>query len=109
MKRFMVIGYATPEAMMNMQGMSQEEGKQMMAKWMAWQEKYQKHVVDMGSPLMKGIHVNHFGEKTEVKSHVAGYMILQGENKEAVLNCLYESPILDYGEGNAYEVFECLK
>ncbi|MCH4891349.1 hypothetical protein EZV73_27510 [Acidaminobacter sp. JC074] len=107
MKRYLVIGCATCATHEFMKSQTDEDRKELMNRWMTWKEKYQENVVDMGSPLLDGTSVNVDGMYDSYKQ-IAGYMMIQAEDKEAALTVLEASPLYDFKAGAYFEIFECM-
>ena len=107
MKRYMVIGCATCETYEFMKKQTDEDKKEMMKRWMLWKEKYQEYVLDMGSPLLDGTSVNRDGMYDSYKQ-IAGFMMIQAEDKEEALTMLESSPLYDFNAGSYFEIFECM-
>jgi hypothetical protein len=90
MKKFMIL-YMAPvsaEAQMNV---SPEEMKKGMEPWNAWYKKSGKAIVDMGTPLGKGICVDKKGP-AKTQSQVTGYTIVQAKDIDAAKAMINDHP-----------------
>ncbi len=70
--------------------------EEMYAKFLAWKEKFQNNIVDMGGKLGSGKVVTSEGETdgpfVEVKEVVGGFMIVSAESLEEAMEVARESP-----------------
>jgi hypothetical protein len=92
MMKFMVL-YMAPvsaEAQMNV---SPEEMKKGMEPWNAWYKKCGKAILDMGTPLGKGLCVDKKGS-SKGKTQVTGYSIVQAKDMDAAKAMLADHPHL---------------
>jgi hypothetical protein len=105
MAEFIVIYYAPQSAKEKMKNMSPEDMKKGMEPWMKWAEKCGEHLVDMGSPLGNGQHIDASGT-TSSKIEVAGYSVLKAESMAEAENLLKGHPHLEWGDGCYIEVHE---
>lgn len=96
MKKYMILGHENPEIKPNPDSMKL---------WMAWKEEIGDALIDFGAPLLSGKMLK---DKTLVscEKKLAGYMIMQGENLESILDLLSKSPLNDYPE--KYSVYEIM-
>jgi len=89
---------------------SPDQMQQMMAKFTAWQEKFQNNITDMGGPLDAGGKVvtaeaTSDGPFIESKEVVGGFMIVTADSLDAAAQIALESPGV-MGPGSSVEVRE---
>ena len=83
-----------------------EEAKKGMEPWLAWQKKNGKAVVDMGSPLGRGAHLE--GKvSSKAKTNVTGYTIIQAKDMDEAKAILADHPIYMMPKAGI-EVFEIM-
>ncbi len=108
MKKFLIV-YRMDMAEMKkfMSTMTPEDQKRDMAEWGAWMQKNMAHFADPGGPVGKNteISVNGAAEKS---NDVAGYSIVKGESKEAVIAMLTDGPHLKM-PGSKTDVMEIVE
>jgi hypothetical protein len=85
MMKFMVL-YNAPVTAEEQLNVSPEEMKKGMGPWMAWYKKFEKSIVDQGTPLGKGVSVDNKGS-SKGKTQVTGYSIVQAKDMEAAKLC----------------------
>ena len=107
MKKFIVVYYASVEAMEKMKDSSPEEMKKGMEPWMAWAAKTGDGLVDLGTPLMGGQKVSKSGSSPSDKN-VMGYSILQAEDMQGAQALLEGHPHLEWASGCEIEVHESM-
>ena len=82
MKKFLVLYRAPVESYQEaMRSTTPEQAQAGMDAWMAWGQKMQSALVDMGAPLAKGIQVRPSGFEA-VPNDLGGYSVMQAESKE---------------------------
>ena len=93
----------TAEELMNV---SPEEMRKGMELWNAWYKKSGKAIVDIGAPLVNGMH---FTKNTTAKGkiEVTGYSIIQANNVNAVKEMLLDHPHFLMPEASV-EIFEMM-
>lgn len=95
-------------AMKKMQSkMTPEKHKEGMALWMAWAKKCGKKLVDLGSPLGKGVKLTSKGSSPSTKN-VAGYSILKASNMAEAKKLLKNHPHIKWNAACQIEVHEAL-
>lgn len=109
MNKYLVIGYASEEAYAFMKTQTDEDRKETMTRWMAWQEMMQDKLIDFGSPLLNGTKVLKDGTTEKSQKGVAGHMMIQAESMKEAIELLKQSPLNDFNPGNGFEVYECMK
>lgn len=92
MMKFMVL-YMAPVAAEEQMNVSPEEMKKGMEPWMAWYKKCGKAIVDMGTPLGKGLCVDKKGS-SKGKTQVTGYSIVQAKDIDAAKAMIADHPHL---------------
>ena len=85
--------------------MSPDEMSKMMESWMKWATNCGDHLVDMGSILGNGKHLDTSGS-TSSSSDVKGYSIMQADNVAKIEELLKENPHLGMGSGSHVEIHE---
>ena len=105
MTEFTVIYYAPKSAQDKCKDMSPDEMSKMMEAWMKWVESCGEHLIDMGSPLSNGKHLDTTGS-TPSSSEVCGYSIMQADNVAKIEELLKENPHLGMGAGFHVEIHE---
>jgi hypothetical protein len=91
MKKFLVLYWAPASSFQQMKQARPEQQKAGMEAWMAWVQRAQSTIVDMGAPLGKSLLVSTRGA-APTTNDLGGYSILQGESKEAVAEALEGHP-----------------
>lgn len=91
MKKFLVLYRAPTTSFDQMMKATPEQAKAGMDAWMAWSKKAAGSIVDMGSPLGKGLQVTPAGT-TANRNDLGGFSILQGESKEALAETMKGHP-----------------
>jgi len=99
MKKFLVL-YKAPISSFEQMMMKStpEQQKAGMDAWMAWGQKAQASIVDMGAPCGKTMRVTPTGA-SPTKNDVGGYSIMQGESKEALAETFKGHPHFMMPEG----------
>jgi hypothetical protein len=92
MKKFLVLYKAPTSSFDLMKNASPEQQKAGMDVWMAWGKKAAASIVDMGSPLGKGLRVTKAGDASAITNELGGFSILQAESKEALAEALKGHP-----------------
>ncbi len=87
--------------------MTPEDQKKDMAEWGAWMKKNMAHFADPGNPVGKNTEVSASGA-VEKSNDVAGYSIINGESKEAVIAMLADGPHLKM-PGSTTDVMEIVE
>ena len=105
MTEFIVLYYAPKSAQDKCKNMSPDEMSKMMEAWMKWATNCGDHLVDMGSILGNGKHLDTSGS-TSSSSDVKGYSIMQADNVAKVEELLKENPHLGMGDGFHIEIHE---
>ena len=105
MTEFIVIYYAPKSAQDKCKDMSPDEMSKMMEAWMKWAENCGEHLVDMGSILGNGKHLDTSGSISS-SSEVGGYSIMQADNVAKVEELLKENPLHGYCDGFYFEIHE---
>ncbi len=108
MKKFIVIYHAPAEATMSMADSTPEEQTKGIEAWMKWAEKCGDKLVDMGSPLENGQHINSNGTSIMSDKNVAGYSVLQAENMEEAKRLLIGHPHLGWNAACSIEIHETM-
>jgi hypothetical protein len=108
MKKFMVLSYVTPEALVKISDRVPEEMQETMKLWLAWNEKYRTQVIDMGAPLFGGVKVLSDGSTEASKREVAGFMMVEAESLKDAIELLKVSPLFDSPEGSDVEIHEAM-
>ncbi len=108
MKKFIVLYHAPAEAMAQMATATPEEKEAGMKPWMEWMAKVGDKLVDGGSPFMPGERISADGSVKQSTNEVTGYSILEAEDLAAAKSHLKDHPHLQWWEGCAIEVFECI-
>jgi hypothetical protein len=94
MKQFLVMFMMSAAAMQDMMKNSSPEDRQKgMEDWGAWMKKHAADFTDPGAPAGKNTRVTKDGA-TEVSNDIAGYSIMHGESKEAIIALLQDNPHL---------------
>lgn len=105
MKKFMIL-YLAPVTAEQQMNVSPEEMKKGMEPWLAWFNKYDKAIVDGGTPLVNGMHFTKNGS-SKGQTQVNGYSVVQAEDIEAVKAMLAGHPHFMMPEASV-EVFEMM-
>ena len=108
MKKFLILSYATLDAMIKKSNKTPDEMIEEMKQWFAWKDKYDLQVVDIGTPLVNGRQVQMDGNTVGSTKEINGYMMIQAESREDALTLLKESPLFPYDEGCSIEMHECM-
>jgi hypothetical protein len=95
MKRFLML-YSGPPAPPN----PSHEG------WPEWFAKTGDAVVDVGSPMVNGVVLNHDGSTSEGAAPLRGYGVIQAESTGEALDLLRDHPLLGLGSEYTIELYE---
>jgi hypothetical protein len=106
MKKFLVLYQSRKTGEERMAGASPDEMRASMAAWMQWKEDTGDTLVDFGSPLQIGKHVesNSVGKGT---ANFSGYSIVQAESLDDAASMIQTHPQLQ-APGMSIEVLEFL-
>lgn len=107
MSKFMVLYYASEDAMERMRNMAPEEGANMKRKWYEWKEKCGDSVIELGAPLMNPHTLIKEGSSSCL-SQLGSYSVLETDSMETALYLLEDHPHLSFGEGCSLEVYESM-
>ena len=92
MKQFLIIYGMPTDAMAKMQEMmSKEDMAKGMEEWKAWQEQNAEHIPVLGNPVGQNTRVS-ADSATDASNEIAGYSIMQGEDKDAVVEIVKSNP-----------------
>ena len=92
----------------DMSDMTEEQGKEIMAKWGAWMEGVGGALSDIGSPMGPGASVVDDGT-TGAAVALSGYSIVEAADMEAAKKLTDGHPYLSEGKGDfSVEVYELL-
>jgi len=105
MMKFMVL-YLAPVSAEQQMNVSPEEMKKGMEPWMAWYKKAGKAIVDMGTPLGKGMCVDTKGN-CKGQTQVTGYSIVLAKDMAAVKAMVADHPHLMMPKASI-EIFEMM-
>jgi len=105
MTEFIVLYYTPKSAQDKCKDMSPDEMSKMMETWMNWAKNCGDHLVDMGSILSNGKHLDISGS-TSSSSEVGGYSIMQADSVAKIEELLKENPHLGMGDGFHIEIHE---
>ncbi|MDO8999180.1 MAG: hypothetical protein Q7W45_05400 [Bacteroidota bacterium] len=108
MKKFIVIYHTPPEAVKQMENVSQEDQAKGMEGWMTWAKKCGDNLVDMGAPLINGIQLSPDGKTNPSNKNVNGYSILLAENMNEATALLKGHPHLGWNSECTIEVHETM-
>lgn len=108
MKKYLVLYHAPAEAMAIMANATEEQKMEGMKPWMAWQEKLGEKLVDMGSPLMPGLHMHSSGEEGSSSNDLTGFSIIQAANMEEAKDLIKGHPHLSWLPNCAINIHEWL-
>ena len=106
MKSFLVIYYAPSEAVQQMSQATQEEIVEATKPWMAWYEKNNEALVDMGSRLTNGQERTVNDSWNTTSKEVTGFSILKGDNIEDVKTKLDYHPQLSWSPECQVGIYE---
>ncbi|MFC2080492.1 hypothetical protein ACFLRQ_03355, partial [Bacteroidota bacterium] len=98
MKKYIVLYHAPIDAWTQTGEASKEEMEEGMKQWMVWAEKCGDKLLDMGSPLTNGLTLSPGGKTADRQKMLAGYSIMQGENRDEVYALLKDHPHLAWNE-----------
>ncbi len=105
MAKFILI-YKGPAT--DMADMTEEQSKEVMAKWGAWMEKVGGALADVGSPFGPGASVVDDGSSRNA-ADLTGYSIVEAADMNAAKAFTDGHPFLSEGKGNfSIEVYELL-
>ncbi|NNE55803.1 MAG: hypothetical protein HKN32_07280 [Flavobacteriales bacterium] len=105
MKKFLVLYHAPDASFKQNENATPEDMQKGMEAWMQWAGRCGDKLVDMGSPLRNGLHINPAGSQPS-KKEVAGFSVLQAEDIEGAKALLKDHPHLQWGAGCDIEVHE---
>ncbi|HEX9679337.1 MAG TPA: YciI family protein [Candidatus Saccharimonadales bacterium] len=98
MTKYMLLykGAATPT-----EDMSEDQGKEVMAKWQTWMEKVGGALVDVGAPITPNAGVDKVDDgSTGSLTALSGYSIIEADDLEAAKALVDGHPFLSEGQGN---------
>ena len=111
MKKYLAVFVAPVEAYdkmkEEMKSPSPEAKQKEMDDWKAWMDKYSSSIVDPGGGVGSAKRVSEGGAVSDVHNEIGGYMILQAENIDEVVDIFKDGPHSDMPEG-AVEVMEIM-
>ena len=111
MKQFIVLYYATQEAMEQMKDQMKNSSPEQMAEemkpWMAWKDRCGDGLVDIGTPLGNGQKMMSDGSAPSEKN-IIGYSILQADDMDGAKAMLKDHPHLTWAKGCSIEVYESM-
>src|SRR5262245_51066413 len=107
MKQFMVLYQAPVSAREMMANLDPEQAKNGMAMWMAWFEKNDDAILEMGTPLGDGKRIDSDGT-SEAQRQATGYSIVQADSLDEVTAMLRDHPHFQTPGDVSIEVFEFL-
>jgi hypothetical protein len=87
MKRFLVLYQSAVSAEEQMAHATPEQAKAGMDAWMAWAGKAAASIIELGSPLGSGLHVES-GSSTTGQTQIRGYSILQASTGDEIARLL---------------------
>lgn len=89
-----------------MEEMTSENNENIAKEWQDWMDGIGESLVDMGSPMHKGLTI--FDDGTEdVATEITGYSIIEADSLEEAKKLLYNHPFLSDSSGDyAVEIFE---
>lgn len=99
MKKFLILYRAPASGFEQMKNATPEQQKAGMQAWMAWGQKAQAAIVDMGAPLGKSMRVAKGGKASASSNDLGGYSVLQAESKEDLAKMLDGHPHFMMPEG----------
>lgn len=110
MPKFIVL-YRSPFPVADMlKSVTPAEMQEGMKEWQAWVEKCGDSLVEMGSPLGRGVSVTWSGDSsTTAEGGVTGYSIVQADTLDAALTLLEGHPHLGWHEDCRIDVQELLE
>lgn len=108
MKKFLVIYNAPAEAMAKMATATPEEKMAGMGAWMDWKASLGEAVLNFGSPLMPGKRISRDSSIEQAVNDNTGYSEIQAESIEDAMAMLKSHPHLQWEDGCALEVYECM-
>lgn len=108
MKTYIVLYHAPVGAWEQTGNASKEEMEKGMKQWMQWAERCGVHLVEMGSPLTNGLTLKPGGKTAASEKLVAGYSIMQGENRDQVYELLKDHPHLAWNPECEIDLHECM-
>ena len=76
--------------------------------WMTWFASLGDAVVDIGSPIAKGVVVHSNGSTTDsdAAATINGYSVIRAKDRNEALELIKDHPYLKIGNGCTIEVFE---
>jgi len=107
MKKFLVLYKASAGEFEKAMNSTPDEQKAGMDAWMAWSQKAQSSIVDLGAPLGKAFRVTKNGG-SPTKNDLGGYSVLQAESKEALAETLKAHPHFMMGPESSIEIVEIM-
>ena len=108
MKKFIVFYQAPASAMAKMAESTPEQKEEGMKVWYAWRDSLGDKLIDFGTPLMQGRRLEPNGSIKDSRSEVTGYSIFNAASKEEAESLLSSHPHLNWTDGVALEVHECI-
>ena len=96
MQKYLCLQRSVPRTSSESEKPSPSQMEAMYAKFLAWKDKYEEQIIDMGGKLGKGKTVTHEGVTDgpfiEAKEIIGGYMIVEAETIDDAIEIARESP-----------------
>ncbi len=109
MKKYLAVYIGTPESMSRWETLPEAEQERLMKKgffaWKAWNEKFQKSIVDTGAPVGATKMVDKNGISDTTNSMTA-YTVVQAESHEAAAQIFKDHPHFTIFPGQSVEIME---
>jgi len=105
MKKFMVLYLSRVSAREQMARATPEQIQAGMAEWMKWREKVQNAIVDFGSPLEGGKHIES-GNVSAGELTITGYSIVQANSIDDAVKLFQGHPHFKTPGGASIDIFE---
>ncbi len=74
--------------------------------WPKWFDNLGSALVDIGSPMAKGVALHNDGSTTDSKTSYNGYSVIQAKDKNKAWELLKDHPYLGLGKEYTIEIFE---
>lgn len=108
MKKFLILYFASKQAMETMKDMTEEQQEEDMALWLLWMWNHKKNMVDEWNPVWKTYKYDH-SWISEWEHKVVWYSIMQWENIDKIYWYLETNPHVSWHEWASIEISEIVE
>jgi|SRR6185437_3444508 len=111
MKNYLAVFLGSPDALQKYLAMEEkmrkENDQKGMQAWMAWAQKYQSEIVNVGSPLGKTKRIDKSGI-SDVRNELGAWCVVKANSHDEAAQMFIDHPHFTIFPGERVEVMECL-